>query len=93
MISVDDVVGMTCLSEEEVAAVAEHDHLSDYDAALLGDYLMHQHHGPARVQQMICEDIREALHADDVRHAKELYKVLHHFLGQHPEAVRGASPS
>ncbi len=91
MITVDDVVGMTCLTEEEVAALAEHDHLSSYDAALLGDYLMHQHHGAAKVQQLICEDVREALHKDDVAHAKELYKVLHHFLDGHPEAVRGVS--
>lgn len=90
MITVEDVVGMTCLSEEEVSAVAEHDHLSDYDAAMLGEYLMHQHHGPQKVQQMICEDVREALHRDDVAHAKALYKVLHHFLSEHPEAARGA---
>lgn len=91
MITVEDVVGMTCLSEEEVAALAEHDHLSDYDAALLGEYLMHQHHGAAKVQQMICEDVREALHKDNVAHAKELYKVLHHFLSEYPDAARGAA--
>ena len=90
MITIQDVVGMTCLSEEEVAAVAEHDNLSDYDAALLGNYTMQQHHGAAKLQQIICEDIRTALHADDVAHAKELYKVLHHFLGSHPDAARGA---
>ncbi|MBS0124599.1 hypothetical protein [Thetidibacter halocola] len=90
MITVEDIVGMTDLTEAEVAALAEHEHLPDLDAAALGDYLMHIHHGPQKVQQMICEDIRAALHADNVEHARELYAVLHHFLADHPEAVRGS---
>ncbi|WGW05582.1 hypothetical protein [Tropicibacter oceani] len=90
MITLEDVQGMTCLSREEIEAVAEHEGIPDLDAACLADYMMHEHHGPAKVQQMICEDIRAALRKDDVPRAKELYGVLHHFLTEHPEAARGA---
>ncbi len=90
MITLEDIEDMTCLSREEIEAVAEHDKLPDLNAAILADYTMHQHHGPARVQEMICEDIRDALHKGDKTHAKALYGVLHHFLHEHPDAARGA---
>lgn len=90
MITLDDIEDMTCLTREEIEAVAELGHLPEVNAACLADYLMHQHHGPARVQEMICEDIRAALHRGDKDHARDLYGVLHHFLQQHPDAVRGA---
>lgn len=81
---------MTCLTREEIEAVAEHDLLPGLNASALGEYLMHQHHGAAKVQNMICDDIRNALHRKDISHARELYAVLHHFLTEHPEAARGA---
>ena len=88
MISLDDIEDMTCLSRAEIAAIAEHEHICDGDAALLGEYLMHIHKGPQRVQQMICEDIREALRRDDLPHARELFVTLRAFVADHPEALR-----
>ncbi|SIO44829.1 hypothetical protein SAMN05444722_2218 [Rhodovulum sp. ES.010] len=90
MISLDDIEDMTDLTREEIAAIAEHEHIPEADATLTGEYLMHIHHGPQTVQKMICEDIRDALHADDVAHAKALYAVLHRFVSDHPEAIRGS---
>lgn len=91
MIRLDDVIALSDLTEEEIAAIAEHEHTDGVSAAILGDYMMHDHHGPQKVVQMISEDIRAALHKDDKAHAAELYKVLHHFLAQHPDAARGAA--
>ncbi|NNU79947.1 hypothetical protein HMH01_05790 [Halovulum dunhuangense] len=90
MISIEDIVGMTDLTEDEVAAIAEHEHMELAPAAALASYVMHEAHGPARIQQMICEDIREALHRDDLSHARTLFQALRHFMAQHPEAARGA---
>ena len=90
MITLDDIEDMTCLTRAEIDALAEHDHVSTYDASIYGDYLMHIHHGPQKVQQMICEDIRTALHADDVAHAKVLFATLRGFMAEHPDAARGA---
>lgn len=90
MISLDDIRDMCALSREEIDAIAEHEQIQGVNAAALGEYLMHQHHGPQHVHQMICEDIRAALHADDVGHARELFAVLRHYLSEHPEAVRGS---
>lgn len=91
MITLDDIEDMTCLSRAEIDAIAEHENLPELNASALAEYMMHLHHGPQKVQQMICEDIRNALHADNLDHARELYAVLHGFLEQHPEAVRGSS--
>jgi hypothetical protein len=92
MISLDDIMDMTDLTREEIAAVAEHEGLSDVSAATLADYTMHLHHGPQTVLRMISEDIRAALRKDDVDHARDLYAVLHHFVATHPDAARGAAP-
>lgn len=53
---------------------------------------MHVRKGPQTVLRMISEDIRAALGRDDVAHARDLYAVLHHFVSEHPGAVRGAAP-
>lgn len=89
MITLDDITDMACLTRAEIAALSEHEHISQYDATMLGQYLMQARHGAQEVHQMICEDIREALHADDLGHARELFAVLRGFLAQHPEAARG----
>lgn len=90
MITIDDILDMTCLTRAEIEAVAEHEGLGEMDAALLAEYEAHRPHGPQHLQQMICEDIRAALHGGDPGHARALYAVLHHFMASHPEAARGA---
>jgi hypothetical protein len=92
MIAMDDIMDMTDLTHEEIAAVAEHEGLPDVNAAALAAYTMHLHHGPQTVLRMISDDVRAALHRDDVDHARTLYAVLHHFVEAHPEAARGAAP-
>ena len=91
MITLDDIEDMTCLTREEIAAVAEHEALPALNASALAERMMHLHHGPQRVQEMICDDIRAALHRDDLDHARELFVVLNHFIDAHPEAARGVS--
>ena len=90
MISLDDILDMCALSREEIDAIAVHEHVEGVSAAALAEYVMHRHKGPQHVQQIICEDIRDALHADDVARARELFGVLRHYMSEHPEAARGA---
>jgi hypothetical protein len=92
MIAMDDIMDMTGLTHEEIAAVAEHEGLPDVNASALAEYTMHLHHGPQAVLRMISEDIRAALHRRDVEHGRALYAVLHHFVETHPDAARGAAP-
>ncbi len=89
MINETDILDMTCLSRAQIEAIAAHEHLDIVPAAELGEYLMHIHHGPQKVQQMICDDITDALHLDDLPRARALYAALKDFLADHPEALRG----
>lgn len=90
MISLEDVFDLCPLSRDEIAAIAEHEHIEGIAAVGLAEYLMHLRKGPQAVQAMICDDIRAALHRDDVPHARELFATLRQFMADHPEAARGA---
>lgn len=90
MITLDDIEDMSALTRGEIDALAEHEHIDRFNATLLGEYLMHVHHGPQRVHEMLCDDIRKALRDDDLPHAKALFAVLRRFLTDYPDAARGA---
>ncbi len=89
MINLNDILDMSCLTRDEIAAIAEHEHLDAPQAVALGEYLMHAHKGTQAVQLMICEDIRAALQADDLPRARALYATLKAYVAGHPEAARG----
>ncbi len=91
MISLEDIEDMSALTRAEIDAVADHEGITTFDATLMGEYLMHVHHGPQKVHEMLCEDIRLALHDDNLPRARELFAVLQGFIAEHPDAARGAS--
>jgi hypothetical protein len=90
MITLDDILDMACLTRDEIAAIALHEGLPEGDAARLGEYLMHIHHGPQAVQRMICDDLRAAIRDRDTGQARMLFGTLRAFAAAHPEAVRGS---
>ncbi|MCU4653177.1 hypothetical protein N8I71_10060 [Roseibacterium sp. SDUM158016] len=90
MITLDDMEDMCSLTRAEIAQVAEHEHITEEAAVAEVERLMHEHGGPQAVQRMLSEDIRAALHADDLVEAKRLFAVLRGFVTAHPEAVRGS---
>lgn len=89
MISKEDCIGMCGLEAEEVAAIAEHEHIPDIAAAAFANYLLHVAGGPERIRVMMVDDIRKALDEGRLDHASELFMALRHFLDQHPEARKG----
>lgn len=87
MISIEDIIGMTDLTREEIGAIAEHEHMPEVTAAPLADYLMHEPKGPQAIRQMIIDDIRLALERGHTDHARELLMALRHFLQEHQDAL------
>ena len=79
----EDIIAMCGLEEDEVAAIAEHEHLPDVVAAALGDYLVHQRLGPETIRTMLKDDIRRAIDNGDRARASLLMKALHHFVSEH----------
>jgi len=87
MITLDDCIGLCGLTEEEVLAIAEHEHLPEIAAAALAQYLLSQEHGSEKVRDMIVDDIRKAqLSNSNKEKVLMLLHVLHHYLKTHPEA-------
>lgn len=87
MISLIDAIGLSDLTAEEVAALAEHEHVPEIVAATLGAYLLHEAHGPEKIRDMMMDDIRAAVRRRDFDHARQLMGALRHFLAEHPDAA------
>src|ERR1051326_2413652 len=72
-------VGFCGLTEEEVLAIAEHEHLPQIVATALAQYLLSREHGSEEIRDMIVDDIREAQWNGNKEHVLTLLHVLHHF--------------
>ena len=92
MLTFDDCVALCELTEDEIAAIAEHEHLPMIVAAELGNYLIQAPDGALRVKRIILDDLLVADRAGDRSHALTLKLVLRHFVERHPEC-RGRSPA
>jgi hypothetical protein len=86
MISLEDCIGLCGLSEVEVQALAEHEHVPEIVAAALAQYLLRQPEGCRTIGAMIADDVNWAAARGDQGHAEELKATLLHFLQQNPEA-------
>ena len=85
MITLDDCIAMCGLTEEEVEAIAVHEHLPPIAAAALAHYLLEEAQGPERIRDMIVDDVRAAQARGDRPHIQTLLHVLHHFLMRYPD--------
>ncbi|MFV0334958.1 MAG: hypothetical protein ACK5JR_12925 [Tropicimonas sp.] len=68
-----------------IAAVTEREPIRNVEAIILDEYLTHIHKGAHKVRQMICDDLRVAMHRDDPAHARKLFHTLKLFMAEHPE--------
>ena len=87
MLSIEDCIALSSLTEEEVAAIAEHEHLPMIVAAELGNYLVQTPDGSRYIKRMIRDDIAAACGRGDLVHELTLKLVLRHYLSCHPECV------
>ena len=83
MLTLEDCIALSELNEDEIAAIAEHEHVPEIVAAEYGNYLLHQPNGVPALKRIILEDIADAEQRKDLRHA--LHLVLRHFIRSHSE--------
>jgi hypothetical protein len=88
MISLQDCIAFSGLSEDEVTAIGEQ-HIPTIAASALADYLLKQPHGEEKIRAMTIDDIHEALCRGRIKHAQELFMALRHFLDTYPKARVG----
>ena len=86
MLTYEDCLGLCDLTEEEVDAIAEHEHIPDIVAAELGNYLVHEEPGIRKIRRIILDDIETAEQKGDKEHALVLKLTLRHFVETHPSA-------
>jgi hypothetical protein len=83
VLSLQDVFDFCGLSEEEIHAIAEHEHMSEVCAAGLGSSLLQTKHGIANIERLMREDIEDAKsHGQGIR-AEDRERVLAHFKENH----------
>ncbi len=80
MLTFDDCLALCELTEEEVDAIAEHEHLPEILALELGSYLTKGPDGQLLIQHMIFDDIQAAQRRGDVLHAARLKRTLRQFI-------------
>ena len=85
MLTLEDCIGLSDLTEEEIDAIAEHEHIPEIVATELGNYLVHSPEGIPMLRRMIIDDIEAAVRREDWEHALKLRLVLRHFIQTHPD--------
>lgn len=84
MLTFEDCLGLCDLTEEEVDAIAEHEHVPEMVAMELGNYLVHTEKGVPQISRIIVEDIELAESRGDRDRVLRLKLVLKHFVETHP---------
>ena len=92
MLTLADCIAFSGLTEEEVMAIAEHEHIPETVACSMAEYLSQSQTGEKVIRDMIIDDIRNAQKRGDQTHVRELLHVLHHFLRAHPGAIPEQHP-
>ncbi len=83
MLTLQDCIELSELSEEEILAIADHEHIPEIAALELGNYLVHTPEGEQRIKQMIVEDIEEARRKSDRARVLSLKLCLRHYVEHH----------
>lgn len=86
MLTWEDCLALCELTADEIAAIAEHEHLTQMAAAELGNYLIHSPDGVPKIRRIILDDIAAARTRGDAAHAAKLRLVLKHFVEAHGPA-------
>jgi DNA repair protein RadC len=83
VLTIEDCIGLSELTEEEILAIAQHEHIPEMAAVELGNYLVNTPSGEKRIKAMIVDDIEVARRDGDARRVVTLKLCLKHFLEHH----------
>lgn len=84
MLSLEDCIALSGLTEEEILAIAEHEHIPEISAAEMANYLARSPEGELCIKSMIRDDIRAAEARAERGRVIALKRVLRDFVLQHP---------
>jgi len=88
MLSLKDCLDFCDMEQEEISAIAQHEHIPVIVAAELCDSLLHTEEGVRDLHSMLLDNIATALEHGEVERANELSRTYQHFQTSHPLAPR-----
>ncbi len=83
MLTLDDCIALSGLSEEEIDAIAEHERIPEMAALELGAYLVLRPDGCAAIRRFIVDDIALAQVQKRYAHSAQLKLVLRTFVARY----------
>jgi hypothetical protein len=83
MSTIEDCIGLSELTAEEILAICEHERIPETVALQPGNYLVQNASGEKRIKAMIVDDIEAARRSGDIRHLLALKLCLKHVLEDH----------
>ncbi|SMH35722.1 hypothetical protein [Azospirillum agricola] len=86
MLTIKDCIALSDLTEAQIDAIAEHEHVPEMVAVELGCCLAHSPAGHARILHILADDIAVARAHGRTGHAAELVAALVDFVATHPAA-------
>jgi|SRR5690349_10946368 hypothetical protein len=84
VLCLEDCLALCELSEDEIRAIAEHEHIPEIAAAEMGNYLARTPQGELAIKSMIRDDIAAAAARGERCRELGLKLVLREFVRQHP---------
>jgi hypothetical protein len=84
MITFDDCLALCELTEDEIDAIAEHEHLTEIAALEMGSWVIRGPDGELRIHRIIVDNIGAAQERGDLVRAANLKQTLRRFIEQHP---------
>ena len=88
MLSLEDCIALSGLTEEEVLVIARHEHIPEIAATELGNYLVRSPDGELCIKAMIRDDIATAAARGDRVRELTLKMVMRGFIVEHPRTAR-----
>lgn len=85
MLTYQDYLELSDLTEEEIEAIAQHEHLPEMAALELGSYLVHSAEGVPMIKRIILDDIEDARQRGHTEKVLKLKLVLKQFVDTHSD--------
>ena len=89
MLSLQECIDFSDLSEDEIEAIAEHEHVPEIVAAEIGATLLQTTNGVCLIKLYLLENIEQARHRGHFDKANRLEELYRRFNRDHP----GADPA
>lgn len=84
MLTLQDCLELSGLTEDEVSIIAEHEHVPEIIAAELGSTLLNTPKGVYQIKQMMLEELEKAASNGQRDKEKQIDKIYARFNASHP---------